>query len=176
MRLLGLLLTLFIVVSCKQLKNGVELTFTEAELREKLGKKFPKTEKIYGVVPVIIEKPEVQLIDDEERVRLGLTARVEVPFKGSYEATLKFSSGIIFDGEAKALQLTKIEVEGIQATKLPEKYEPALKILSTLLAQKYLEGHEVYRLKSEEMGDKTVRYLIKDLRIKHGELAITLGL
>ncbi len=165
-----------VLTGCRSQNSGIELKFSEQDIRDKLEKKFPKIEKIYGVVPVTIEKPEVSFVEGEERFKLKLMARVDIPLKGSYHAMLTMRTGVLFDQKNKALQLTEIEVEEIEASKLPKKYESALSLLATVLAQKYLDGQEVYRLKETDLKKKAARYLIQNIQVKDDHLVVTLGL
>jgi len=169
-------LPLLALIGCKSMGDGIKLEFTEAEIQEKIGKKFPKTEKIYDIIPVVIDEPKVHFIEGDKRIEVSLSARVEIPFKDDFEASLTFISGITFDNEKKSLNLTDFEVKKIAATKLPEKYKPALEILSTLLAQKYLEDQEVYRLKDTSLEKKAAKYLIQDVQVADQMLIIKLGL
>ncbi|MGB0143297.1 MAG: hypothetical protein ACPGAP_00855, partial [Akkermansiaceae bacterium] len=60
----------------------VSLSFTEEELQAKIALKFPKEEKVLGIIDIIIDEPKVNLVGLDNRIRFQATATVVVPFVG----------------------------------------------------------------------------------------------
>jgi len=180
--ILGLLVLAAIIVGCVLFKNGrfgsdgLILTFSEEDIRERLSKKFPKTEKVLEVVPVLIEEPKVEFVDGSNRVRLSLAARIDIPFSKKYEASTIFSGSIRYETSDKTLRLTEVEVEGISGTNIPEKFEDPLEILMTVLARNYLDDVVVHEIKPKDLTNKAARWLLKKVEVRDRTLEVTLGL
>ena len=74
--ILGLLVLLAVIVGCVFMKygrfgsDGLTLSLREEDMRGRLSKKFPKTEKLLEVIPVLIEEPELEFTEGSNRVRL----------------------------------------------------------------------------------------------------------
>ena len=180
--ILGLLALLAIIFGCVFMKygrfgsDGLTLFFSEEDIRGRLSKKFPKTEKILEIIPVLIEEPKVEFTEGSNRVRLSLFARIDIPFSNKYEASTVFSGSIRYETSDKTLRLTDVEVEGLTGTEIPKKFEDPLKLLMTVLAKNFLEDVVVYELKPKDLTNKAARWLLKKVEVRDQMLEITLGL
>ena len=180
--ILGLQVVLAAIVGCVFIKNGrfgsdgLTLSFSEEDIRGRFSKKFPETEKLLEVIPVLIEKPKVEFTEGSNRARLSLAARFDIPFSKKYEASTVFSGSIRYETSDKTLRLTDIEVEELTGTKIPEKFEDPLIMLMTVLAKNYLEDVVVHELEPKDLTYKAARWLLKKVEVRDQMLEITLGL
>ena len=180
--ILGLLVLGAVVVGCVLLNNGrfgsdgLTLSFSEGDIQERLGRKFPKTEKALELIPVLIEEPIVEFVDGSNRVRLTLSASNVIPYPKKYEASIIFSGSIRYETSDKTLRLTDIEVEGISGTDISTQYEDELKFLTTALAKNYLDDVVVHEIKPKDLTNKAARWLLKKVEVRDQMLDITLGL
>lgn len=180
--ILGLLVLIAVIVGCVFMKygrfgsDGLTLSFSEEDIRGRLSKKFPKTEKLLEVIPVLIEEPKVEFTEGSNRVRLSLAARIDIPFSKKHEASTVFSGSIRYETSDKTLRLTDVEVEGLTGTEIPEKFEDPLKILMTVLANNSLEDVVVHELKPKDLTNKAARWLLKKVEVRDQMLEVTLGL
>lgn len=180
--ILGLLVLLAVIVGCVFMKygrfgsDGLTLSFSEENIRERLSKKFPKTEKLLEVIPVLIEEPKVEFTEGSNRVRLSLAACIDIPFSKKYEASTVFSGSIRYETSDKTLRLTDVEVEGLTGTEIPKKFEDPLKLLMTVLAKNLLEDVVVHELKPKDLTNKAARWLLKKVEVQDQMLEVTLGL
>jgi hypothetical protein len=171
-----------VIVGCVLFNNGrfgsdgLTLSFSERDISERLGKKFPKNEKLLEVIPVVIEKTSVEFIEGRDRVRISLAARIDIPFSKNYEASTIFSGTVRYEASDKTLRLTDVEVEGIKATDIPEKFEEPLEILMTLLARNYLDDIEVHKVEPKDLTSTAARWLLKKVEVRNQMLEVTLGL
>lgn len=156
--------------------EGLVLTFSEQEIQDKLGEKFPKNEKIYEVIPVVIEEPRVKFLEEQNLVRIALTARVDVPFSKKYQASTVFTGSIRYQREDRTLRLSSLEVEEFRATDLPEKFEEPVGLLINVLAMKYLDDYRIYEVKAEDFGDRAAALFLKRVEFQNQQLEVTLGL
>ena len=180
--ILVLQIVLAVIIGCVFIKSGrfasdgVTLSFSEEDIRGRLSKKFPKTEKLLEVIPVLIEEPKVEFTEGSNRVRLSLAARLDIPFSKKYGASTVFSGGIRYETSDKTLRLTDVAVEGITGTKIPEKLEDPLKMLMTVLAKNYLEDVVVHEFEPKDLTYKAARWLVRKVEVRDQMLEITLGL
>ncbi|MGJ8697020.1 MAG: DUF1439 domain-containing protein [Verrucomicrobiaceae bacterium] len=172
---IGLLLGGWTIWQKLQSKDGILLTFTEAELEAKLGEEFPRTELIQGILPLTIDTPDVELVPNSDRVRVSLGANVNA-FIAQYDATATISCAIRYEPSDQSLRFNKAIIEKFDTEKLPEKYREEVSLAATLLIQKYLNDQPVYHLKDEDLKGQTARLLVQEIGVKDGLLQIRLGL
>ena len=157
-------------------EDGVTLTITEEYINGRLEKKFPKTEKILEVIPVLIEKPKVEFVDGSDRVRLSLAANIDIPLAKKYAASTVFSGSVRYEPSDHTLRLTEVVFEEFKATDIPEKFEEPLEILMTVLARTHLDDYEVYKIEPKDLNNKAARWLLKKVEVRNEMLEVTLGL
>lgn len=154
----------------------ITITFTEAEIQEKIGRKFPKKERILEVFPLVIQEPQVKFLGERNRIQLTTTATLEIPFARAQELTMVASSSLRYEDEDKTLRVSEITVEEFETNGLKKVYAEASRLALTLVARKELEDTVVYTLEPEDYKKIISRMLIRKIRIKEGRLEVILGL
>ena len=155
---------------------GLTVTFTEADIQERLGEKFPKSERLLDLIPVEIAEPKVRFLGGSNRVELSMEAEVVVPLVQTYRTTGIFTTSLRYEPEDQTLRLSDIKVEDFNATNLPEKFRGPLKITLTAVADKYLSDHRVHKLEPKDFKGEMVKILLQEITVKHGKLEVKLGL
>ena len=160
-------------------KEGVILTFTEAQITERLDEKFPITEVIKEPFPlplqVRVQTPEVSFIPNTDRLRARITVEMDA-ILAQYQASASFRCGIRYEASDQSLRLIDPVIEEIETTKIPEQYREPVHLLATLLAQKYLNDQPVYQLEKKDLQDHATRLLLKEVSLTDGLLVVRLGL
>lgn len=154
----------------------VTITFSEAEVQEKIGRKFPKKEHILEVFPLIIQEPQVKFLGERNRIQLTTTAILQIPFVRDQELTMIASSSLRYEDEDKTLRVSEITVEEFKTNGLKEIYAEASRLALTLVARKELEDTAVYTLEPKDYKKIISRMLIRKIRIKKDRLEVILGL
>lgn len=154
----------------------ITLTFTEEELQEKLGRKFPKEEKLLGLITIVIEEPRVGLMGQDNRIRLQAKATVTIPFVSEEELELTVSSSVRYHAEDHTLRTSDYEVESLKTDRLPEKYEPQVRAAITVAARELFNEEVVQTIKDKDFEGKLSRLLIQKITVKNGILEVSLGL
>lgn len=156
--------------------NAVTVTFTEAEIQKKIGRKFPKEEKILDYIPVTINEPIVKLLGDSKRVQLSVDASISIPFLAKEEFTGIFTSSLRYEKDDHSLRISDLTVENISTSRLPKGLEEPIRAALTIAARKYLDDHIVYTLKPKDYKGKMAELLLQKIKIKNGRLEVVLGL
>ena len=154
----------------------VKVTFTEAEIQEKIGRKFPKTERILEIFPIEIQEPRVKFLSESDRLQLSADATLVVPFVGPEEITLICTGSVDYENEDKSLRISDVTVEQIKTRSLPGKYEEPVRLALTAAARKYLEDYVIHTLKPKDYKGKMAEMFVKKIKVKKGLLEVTLGL
>lgn len=152
------------------------LTFTEEDLQEKLGRKFPKEEKLLGLITVVIEEPRVDLMGLDNRIRLQAKAVVTIPFVSVEELDLTVSSSVRYNAEDHTVRISDYEVENLKTDRLPKKYETLVRSAITAAARELFDDEVVHTIKDQDFEDKVGRLLIQKITVKNGVLEVSLGI
>ena len=108
-------------------------------------------------------------------MRARITAGIDA-ILAKYRTSASFSCGICYETSDISLRLVDPVVEEIETSKLPEKYRGQIKLITSILAQQYLNDQPIYSLKEADLKDQTTRLLLKDVEVKDGLLVVQLGL
>lgn len=154
----------------------ITIVFTEKEIQEKIGRKFPQEKEVLKVIKIIIEEPEVKFIGKNNRLQLSLTAKVVIPFFRTDEISGVFSSSVRYEKDDHTLRTSDYQVESLKTDLLPAEYEGKVRVAFSLLASGLLDDQVVYTLKTEDYKGKMAEMLLKKIKVKEGRLEVILGL
>ncbi len=156
--------------------ESVTLTFTEEEVQEKIGKKFPKKERILDYIPVVIEEPIVKFLGDSKRVQLSVKATMSIPFIHTEDVFGVFTSSVRYKKEDHSIRISDLTVESISTSRIPKKFEEPIRLALTTAAREYLDDHTVYKIKPKDTPRAMAEMLVQKIKVKNGRLEIILGL
>lgn len=156
--------------------ESITLTFTEEELQKKIGEKFPLKDRILDYIPVTIEQPQVKLLGDSKRLQLSVKASVAIPFVPSEVIEGVFTSSVRYKKKDQSLRISDLTVENISTSRLPKRYESALRLALTATARKYLDDYIVHIIEPKDIPRAMAGMFIQKIKVKNGRLEIILGL
>lgn len=154
----------------------VSLSFTEEELQAKISVKFPKKEKVLGIIDIIIDEPKVNLVGLDNRIRFQASATVVVPFVGEEKIGAIFSSSVSYNRADHTLRTSDYELEELQTDRISENYEPTVRTSITAASRELFDDEVVHTIEDEDLEDMLGRLLIQQIKVKNGRLEISLGL
>ena len=154
----------------------VSLSFTEEELQAKISGKFPKEEKVLGIIDIIIDEPKVNLVGLDNRIRFQATATVVVPFVGEEKIGAIFSSSVRYNRADHTLRTSDYKLEELQTERISEKYEPTVRTSITAASRELFDDEVVHNIDDEDLEDLLGRLLIQQIKLKNRRLEISLGL
>lgn len=168
----------FFLTSSELGDETLTVSFTEAEIQEKIGKDFPKKERIPFVIPIpiVIEEPIVKFLGDSNRVQLSVVANIAIPFIRTEEVIGTFTSSIRYEKEDKTLRIDDLIVESLEIQSMPKQYQKIVQTALTIAARKYLDDHIVHTLDPKDYKGKMAEMFIQKIKVKDGRLEVILGL
>ncbi|MGC6464140.1 MAG: DUF1439 domain-containing protein [Akkermansiaceae bacterium] len=156
--------------------EGVTIVFTEAEIQEKLGRKFPKSERLLEIIPVEIGEPYVKFLGESNRVQITMEADVSVPLVDTFKTEAVSTTSVRYEPKDYTLRLSDITMEDFRVSKLPENLQEPLSLALTAVARAYFDDYPVHEVDSKDFEDEMVQMFVKDLKVKKGRLEVRLGL
>ena len=154
----------------------IRIVFTEEEVQEKIGRKFPKEEEILRYMKLVVEEPKITFLGKKSRLQIDVDAKFIIPLIRTDEISGVFESSLRYEKEDNTLRISDFEVVSLDTKELPKKYEGPVRAVFNALAKKLLDDHVVYTLKKEDFKDKAADMLLQQVNIKKGQLEIVLGL
>ena len=159
------------------LKHGTIVTISEDELRSAIRQQFPMQKTHLLILQVTYSDPVIELLDNRERIRIGLTATPDVTLNGErYSGSAVVQGGFRYEPQTGEFFLTGFSVESIQ---LEGRKGISLERVSSALSDA-LEGvfrrYPVYTLRDEDFKQATAKMLVRRISISDKKIHIHLGL
>ncbi len=155
------------------------LVITQQQINEALQKKFPITKKHLKIFHITYSNPRLTLPPDSNRLDVVLDAEVELSALGAskkFGGTVHASSAIDYRNETKQFFLSKPEISKVEIPEVPEQFLDKVVSFASNAAREHLEQVPVYTLTAKDTKMAAVKMLLKDLKVKNGEVHVTLGL
>ena len=155
------------------------LSFTEAELHERLDEKLPFSEDYLFIFNVTLENPRVDLIEGSDRIAGGLDAILNVKLGDSdvpVGGALDVSGNVRYAPEEGAFYLANPQIDKVRLQGVPERFaNRANNALSLAIAEFYRE-RPIYRLSESDVKHAAAKMVLRDVNVKDEVLYVTLGL
>ncbi len=162
------------------LKEGVTISITEKQIQDGASKVFPLEKTHLSIVKIVYSDPVFEVLDNKQRIRIGLTATPELMINGKkFSGKAIVNGGFRYDPAQGAFFLTGFAVEtleiqtvhGVTGINL-EKISEAL----SLACEKVYEKHPIYTLSDYDLKQKTAKMLVKEIHLRNKTVHISLGL
>lgn len=182
-------------MSCSLVKNvrsyQKTLVFTQADLQERLEKKFPLKKKVsikkHEVMTFVLSNPQVVLQEETNRIGLHLDSNCELPEIGFKEAvflhirlgvpgTMFFTGELDYRPKKGEFYFERLQLHELETPGLPAKYEEDLKKVLSAAIGAYLNAVPIYTLEDKGLKEDIGRLILRSIVVKNGELIVVLGL
>jgi Protein of unknown function (DUF1439) len=143
-----------------------------------LAKRFPMTKKYLLIFSITYSNPQVTLLENEDRVQVGLDATVNIRIDGetkNLSGTALVTSGIRYDSETQEFFLDDAEFSKLQIDGTPEKWTTPISHFASKAAKEYIEKRPIYHIKVKDSKTKAAKMLLKGFEIKNKAIYVTLG-
>ena len=169
---LAALLTCLLLSSC-----AYDIRITGEDINRRLAEKFPVTKTHLHLFKTTFSNPRVALLENTDRLSMGINVAVEMPSRGQQETMLGTAtvvSGLAFNSKKGQLFLKDPVIENLS---LADAGGRKLEIGGALGAvlQDYLTRVPVYTLKETSIKKYFIRHSIKDVKIKDGAVIVSVG-
>jgi len=156
-----------------------EVVITQEQVDSAIVEKFPVTKKFLIIFELTLSNPQVQLLEKDNRIQVGLDAALNMKAKGGNKkmsGSCAMTSKVRYDAGTHEFYLTDSQVDRLEIEGIPEKYLEKVSQAASAAAEKYLEDFSVYKLEGEDGKMAAARLLLKDLQIRDHKIYVVLGL
>ena len=153
------------------------IELTESEIKQKLVDRFPVTKCFLAVMCLSLTEPLVRLDDSSDRISFGAHAALNITVDGKQlQGAGEFSGRIRYASENGEFYLDNAAVKRLQINGLPETFSERVNELAKTGVDEYLKKRPIYRLRQTDFKHAVTRMILKEVRVNHGVLVITLGI
>lgn len=178
MRITGLLVLAWGLAGCALLPPGARtISLSEAKLTELIAGQFPFNSRYLELFDVSLDRPQVRLMPDENRIGTELGYQIGAARLGMRQThgTLDLSYSLRFESSDNTVRLTQVRVEQFDVPGVPQTYASRANRLGGLLAEGLLQDFVIHRLKPEDLrAARGWGYQIGALQVVPGGLRLRL--
>jgi len=156
-----------------------DVVITQENIDASLVKRFPMTKRYLLIFSITYSNPQVTLLENEDRVQVGLDATVHLRIDGESKdlgGTAFVTSGIRYDSETQEFFLDEAEISKLEITGIPEKLTTQVSNFASKAAKEYIEKRPVYRIEAKDAKTTAAKLLLKGFEIKNKAIYVTLGI
>jgi hypothetical protein len=151
---------------------------TEAELQERINKKFPITKSHQFLGTVTYENPRIGLHRQDNRIEFGIDISLSnIKINGNdLRGSVLMLASAVYNSEKKALFLKDPQLQQFTLNGVPEQNVQMLRGLFMPAIEKLLKRKPVYRFKDQDSITNIAGMLVKDIRVRDGSVEIVWGI
>jgi hypothetical protein len=123
------------------------------QIESALARRFPYEARAAGVVSVKVDVPRLELLSQEDRLRLDLPVEVSerIAHTGGH-AELAVSFGLRYEAADASLRATHVRIEQIDLRGLPDGWRTPVQLAGGLVGERLLEGAVLHQFSPEELA------------------------
>ncbi len=154
------------------------MRITEAELQERISKKFPLTKSHQFLGTITYENPQITLRREDNRVEFGLEISVSniTINNAAMSCSAVILASVVYKPKKKALFLTDPLLQQFVLNGAQQQDAQALSVLFMPAMEKLLKRKPVYRFKDQDSVTSIAGRLVKDIRVRDGCIEIVWGI
>lgn len=129
------------------------IDISRQQLQAALERRFPYEARPGGLFVVNVGVPRLQLLPEENRVRLDFTLETgSVLLRGAGRGTLSVVFGLRYQASDATLRATNVRVENIALDGMPGEWRTPLQLAGSLVAENLLEDTVLHALRPEDLA------------------------
>lgn len=178
--IVALCLLLVIVTGTLLYFRGREykIVITQEQINTALQEKFPLT-RSFLILRLTYANPRVTLLPHADRIQVGLDAELNIQILAepkNLSGSALVNCGLIYRAEKQQFFLSDPVIEKLAFEGIPAQHLTKVNTIATKLARDYLQQSPVYTLKANNAKTAAAKLLLKEVKVKDGEIHLTLGL
>jgi hypothetical protein len=139
------------LAGCGGLGLPTELMLTQAELDERLARRFPRTQRVLEVLELTLSEPRVQLLPAQNRLacEFALALRDRL-FDSGGSGRIAFDTALRWEPSDASLRLTQVTVQRLDLAGAPRALQAQSPRVGRLLAEQLLEDFSLWQMSVEQ--------------------------
>jgi hypothetical protein len=135
------------LAGCGTLGLPSQLTLSQAELDERLARRFPRTQRLLEVLDLTLSAPHVVMLPAQGRLACDFALQLrERLFDTSHAGRVGFDTALRWEPQDATLRLSQVNVQHLELDTLPRTLGASSQRLGRLLAEQLLEGLVLWQM------------------------------
>jgi len=155
-----------------------DVIITQAQIDTALKQRFPVTKRYLILFELTYSNPEVTLLTDAQRVRVGLNVELNVRI-GSQTKNLSggatLTGSVNYHQETQEFYLTDVQFDRLNVGGIPPEHLQTVQGFASKAADEYVRRFPIYRLTASNTKMTAAKLLLKDVRIHDQQIVATMG-
>ena len=166
-----LIFTFSLLLSPVTMAFSYTLEIPEAELQKKVQKMMPLEKKVL-FFKVILSEPEIELIEEDNKV--GIFSHIQVVGPGSLQGKgrAKINGSLIYKAKKSGIYFIDPVIERLEIDEVDDKHIPQIKAIVQMAAKKMLKKLPVYKLKDDTLKEKLAKATLESIEIKEKKVLV----
>ena len=171
----GLLLAACVLLSsCASLTGPRTVEIPLHKLQDGLERRFPLSHPLMGLFNVRLQRPQLAIQPEQDRVALALEASVSPPFaRDTWSGSLAFSGRLYVDPGRPAVMMAEPRVDRVAIGANPEAERQIARIASSLI-DTVVRDTPVYTFDTQELRYAGVQFIPTRIETTRSGLLVTL--
>jgi hypothetical protein len=161
-------------------ERGYRIVLTAEEIEERVGKDFPVDKEYLKFVKLRLSKPDVDFLEETDRVRVSLGALLGLTFPGTGEQEVEgacaVTFGLKFDSGEHSFYLVDSQVEHLDIDGVPSMWSKKVGDFAVATANLYLMRYPVYTIEPKDVKALATQMVLQDVTVGGGMWVIRLGI
>lgn len=156
-----------------------EVVITQEQIKSTLAQRFPATKEYLLIFDITYSDPQVILLENEDRVQVGLTATLNIRINGEQKelkGTASVTSGIRYENATQEFFLDHAEFNQLEIQGIPDKWLKLVSEIAAKTAKKYIETKPIYQIKAKDAKTTAAKMLLKGFEVRDQAIYVTLGI
>lgn len=156
-----------------------DVTISQNQIDQALDERFPASKDYLKILTLEYTNPQVTLLPDQDRVRVGLDATINLRIRGetaNLGGGATVTTGIRYEPSTQEFYLDDARFERLDVQGVPAKWEKRVADIASIAAKEYLESQPIYRLEATNLKTSAAKLFLKDFEVRDEEIHVTLGL
>ncbi len=156
-----------------------EVVITQDRIDTALSERFPATKKYLLIFSVTYSNPRVTLLEDEDRVQLGLDATLNIRLNDEpkdLRGGATVTSAIRYDSETQQFFLADVEFTRLEIQGIPDKWLEQVTDFVSMTAREFIETKPVYTLEAKDAKTTAAKLFLKGFEVRDQAIYVTLGI
>lgn len=152
-------------------------TFTQPQIEQALGKRFPMRKRHLLVLEMIYEHPRVALTEGSDVIGVGIDARLDGTVNGrELKGSADLTTRVAYDAPTGAFVLHDAHLERIAIDGVKDEHMRIAKELTNGWAAEKVSGIPVYTLRPTEVKAAIARLVLRSAAVRDDALVVEVGL
>jgi hypothetical protein len=156
-----------------------EVVISQQQIDGALVKRFPATKEFLWIFEVTYSNPQVILLEDADRIRIGLDASLNIKLNkelNSLGGSCTLIAGVRYEPSTQEFFLTDTQFERLDIQGVPQEYMERATKAANEAAKYFVENKPIYRLEAKDTKTAAAKLLLKGFKVRDQTVCVTLGL